>query len=77
MATTVSAMKGRFGNTDYYVLSMKAQELVNRVKLPTKLKEWDDLSIEELYHRDISYSRVRTQIAPYLSRAMSRASLAQ
>lgn len=26
MATTVPAMKGRLGNTDYYVLSMKAQE---------------------------------------------------
>ena len=72
MATTVPAMKGRLGNTDYYVLSMKAQELVNRVKIPTRLKEWGDLSIEERYQRDISYQRVRTQIAPYLANDESR-----
>ena len=72
MATTMPAMKGRLGDTDYYVLSMKAQELVNRARLPAKLKEWDDLSIEELYHRDVNYSRVRAQIAPYLANDESR-----
>ena len=72
MATTVPAMRGRLGDTDYYVLSMKAQELVNRVTIPKKLEGWDDLSIEERYQRDISYSRVRKQIAPYLANDKSR-----
>ena len=65
-------MRGRLGDTDYYVLSMKAQELVNRVTIPKKLEGWDDLSIEERYQRDISYSRVRKQIAPYLANDKSR-----
>ena len=72
MATTVSAMKGRLGNTDYYMLSMKAQELVKKVTIPKKVKGWDDLSIEERYQREISYHRVRTQIAPYLANDDSR-----
>ena len=72
MATTVPAMKGRLGDTDYFVLSMKAQELVDRVRIPARLKEWGDLSIEERYQRDISYQRVRTQIAPYLASDESR-----
>ena len=72
MAMTVPAMKGRLGDTDYYVLSMKAQELVTKVTIPKKLEGWDDLSIEERYQRDISYRRVRTQIAPYLANDKSR-----
>ena len=72
MATTVAAMKGRLGNTDYYMLSMKARELVNRVTTPTKIKGWDGLSVEELYYRDISYDGVKTRIAPYLANDRSR-----
>ena len=72
MATTVAAMKGRLGNTDYYVLSMKARELVNRVTTPTKIKGWDGLSVEELYYRGISYDGVKTRIAPYLANDQSR-----
>lgn len=67
MSTTIAAMKGRLGQTDYYVLSMKAQELVNKVKIPKEIEGWDDLSVEERYQRDINYNRVRTQIAPYLA----------
>ena len=72
MATTVPAMRGRLGNTDYYILSMKAQELVDRVKIPKEMKEWEDESVEERYQREINYHRVRTQIAPYLAKDDSR-----
>ena len=72
MPTTVPAMKGRLGNTDYYILSMKAQELVNNVKIPKELDGWDDLSIEERYQREINYARVKKNIAPYLSQNESR-----
>ena len=58
MATTVPAMKGRLGNTDYYILSMKAQELVDKVKIPKEMDEWEDESIEERYQREINYHRV-------------------
>ena len=72
MSTTVAAMKARLGDTDYYVLSMKAQDLVNRVKIPREMEGWSDLSVEERYQRDINYSRVRKQIAPYLANDDSR-----
>ena len=72
MATTVPAMKGRLGNTCYYILSMKAQELVKNVKIPKEMEEWDDESVEERYQREINYQRVRSQIAPYLANDDSR-----
>jgi len=67
MATTVAALRGKLGSTEYYVLAMKAQELVNTVHIPSEIEGWDHLSIEERYQREISYSRVKKQIAPYLA----------
>lgn len=71
MATAVAAMKARLGDTDYYILSMKAQELVEKAKI-LKEEEWDDMSLEERYQREVNYRRVRTEIAPYLAREKSR-----
>ena len=72
MPNTVPAMKGRLGNTNYFILSMKAQEIVDKVKIPKEMKEWVDESVEERYQRDINYNRVRSQIAPYLASDDSR-----
>lgn len=67
MSSTVPAMKGRMGDTDYYLLSLKASELINLVKEPKNMPGWDDEKIEEIYQRKINYPRVRNQIAPYLA----------
>lgn len=67
MSSTVPAMKGRMGDTVYYLLSLKASELVNLVKEPKNMPGWDDEKIEEIYQRKINYPRVRNQIAPYLA----------
>lgn len=72
MAEAIPAMRGRLGNTEYYILSMKAQDLVNKVKIPKEMEGWEDESVEERYQRDINYNRVRTQIAPYLANDKSR-----
>lgn len=72
MARTLPAMKAHLGDTDYYILSMKAQELVNNVKIPKELDGWDDMSVEERYQRDINYNRVKRQIAPYFADNESR-----
>ena len=72
MATTVPAMKAHLGNTDYYILSMKAGELANKVKIPTELEGWENQSVEVRYQRDLNYNRVRMQIAPYLANDDSR-----
>ena len=72
MSTTVAAMKAHMGNTDYFVLSMKAGELADKVKIPREMDEWAALTIEERYQRDLDYSRVKNQIAPYLANNQSR-----
>ena len=72
MASTVPAMKARLGDTDYFILSMKAQELAEKVRIPRELEGWEDMSLEELYQRDLNYNRVRKQIAPYFANDDSR-----
>ena len=67
MPSTHGAMKARLGDTDYYILSMKAQELVKSVTIPREMAGWEDLSIEERYQRDLNYNRVKNQIAPYFA----------
>ena len=59
-------MRGRFGSTDYYIVTMPAKELTERLVIPKEMEGWADLSLEERYQRDINYNRVRRQIAPYL-----------
>ena len=73
MATgAVAAMKARLGDTDYFILTMKAQELTDKVKVLRDWDEWKNMSIEERYQRDLNYNRVRNQIAPYLANNDSR-----
>lgn len=59
-------MRGKFGSTDYYIVTMPAKELTERLVIPREMEGWTDLSLEERYQRDINYSRVKRQIAPYL-----------
>lgn len=59
MATTFAAMRARLGDTEYYVLSMKAQDLVNRTKNGTALQDWTNLSVEERCRHEIDYDRIR------------------
>ena len=72
MATTCVAMRGRLGDTEYFVLSMKAEELVTSVKIPKAMKGWEDESVEERYQRQIDYHGIRSRIAPYLANDDSR-----
>ena len=72
MASTHAAMKARLGDTDYYILSMKAQELVKSARIPTEREGWTDLTVEERYQRDLNYTRVRNQIAPNFANDSTR-----
>ena len=65
-------IKGRLGDTDYYVLSMKAEEIVSRIRIPREMKGWDDESVEERYQRRIDYHGIKSRIAPYLAKDDSR-----
>ncbi len=67
MATTVAAMKGKLGSTEYFILAMKAKELVEKIIIPSEMDGWENITLEEREQRDINYARVKNQIAPYLA----------
>lgn len=67
MSTTVAALKGKLGSTEYFVLSMKAKELVEKAMIPSEMEGWENLTLQEREQREINYKRVRDQIAPYFA----------
>ena len=72
MATVLPAMRGKFGTTDYWIVTMPAKELTERLIIPQEIEGWSDLSLEERYQREINYNRVKRQIAPYLAQDPDR-----
>lgn len=67
MPTNVPAMRGSFGSTEYFLLTMRAGELTTKLTVPKEMDGWEDLSPEERFQRDVNYKRVKEQIAPYLA----------
>lgn len=67
MPTAIPALRGKFGNTEYWLTTMRVGELVRQVTMPKDMPGWEDLSIEEEFQRDINIKRVSSQIAPYFA----------
>lgn len=67
MTTALPAMRARFGSTEYFLVTMRAKDLADRLVIPKEMEEWDDMTIEERFQREVSYTRVRKHIAPYLA----------
>jgi len=67
MASVYPAMKGKFGSTDYFMLTMKANDVAQQLVIPKEMPGWEDLQLEERFQREINYNRVKKQIAPYLA----------
>ena len=67
MSYSIPCIKGKLGSTDYYLGTMKAQEVVGMAKPASRLKEWKALDIEERMQRKIDDKRVREEIAPYIA----------
>ena len=67
MTTALPAIKGKFGSHEFYIVTMRAKELAERLIIPKDLEGWEDMTLEERFQRDVNYSRVRKQIAPYLA----------
>lgn len=49
MASVLPAMKGKFGSTEYYIVTMPAKELTERLVVPREIEGWEDISLEERY----------------------------
>ena len=58
MASVYPAMKGRLGSTDYYIITMKANDVANQLTIPKELPEWEDMGLGARYQRDVNYNRV-------------------
>ena len=67
MASVHPAMRGWFGSTEYFMVTMKANDVANQLTIPKEMPGWGDLDIEERFQREVNYNRVRKQIAPYLA----------
>ena len=72
MASVHPAMKGRFGSTDYFMITMKANDVKNQLTIPREIPNWGELDLEERFQREINYNRVKKQIAPYLANDSDR-----
>ena len=68
----IPVLKGKIGNSTYYVATMKASEVINTLRIPKETEEFANLSVEETYQREINYKRVKEQIAPYLAKDPER-----
>lgn len=67
MASTIPAMRGKLGSTEYFIVTMKAKDVAEKMKAAVEVEGWDDLSLEQKYQREIDLNRVRRDIAPYLA----------
>lgn len=67
MLTMFPALRGKFGETEYWMTTMSIGELLRFARLPQELPDWEDMSIEEKYQRDINITRVRKSVAPYFA----------
>lgn len=65
-------MMGKFGSTEYFMLTMKAGEVADKLTIPTEIPGWEKLKLEERFQREINYNRVNKQIVPYLSEDSNR-----
>ena len=67
MASVHPSMRGKFGSTEYFMLTMKAGDVANQLSIPKEMPDWGELELEERYQREINYNRVKKLIAPYLA----------
>lgn len=67
MASVHPAMRGKFGSTEYYMVTMKAGDVANQLVIPKEMPDWEDLELEARFQREINYNRVKKHIAPYLA----------
>lgn len=72
MAQNLPALRGKFGSTEFFLVTMKASEFVRTVIVPKDMEGWEQLSVEEKFQREINYKRVKESMAPYLARDPDR-----
>jgi DNA sulfur modification protein DndB len=72
MSTTNPAIKGKMGDNDYFMSTMKVADLAKTVIAANEMKGWESKSIEDRLQRELNLKRVSTEIVPYLVQASDR-----
>lgn len=67
MTTTLPCIRGHFGSTEYFVVTMPAAQLEKLLTIPKELDGWEDFNLEERFQREVNFKRVKEHIAPYLA----------
>jgi len=60
------------GSRDYYIAKMSASSLSGQVSIASELDDWENLTLDDLYQRDLNRKRVEQDIAPYLANTADR-----
>jgi DNA sulfur modification protein DndB len=72
MATVIPSLRGKIGNTEYFVAKMTAGELVSRIRPANELDGWTTMSIDERMQRDPNLTRIKNELAPYVANTKDR-----
>ena len=67
MTSLYPALRGRFGDTDYYLITMPVSELISKTQLPATVPGWENGSIEERFQRKLDLRRIKRDMAPYFA----------
>lgn len=66
MGVTLLAKKGKMGDNEYYITTMKANTLITTVGYACEMTSWSDMSVDERMQREIKGDRVVAEIVPYI-----------
>jgi DNA sulfur modification protein DndB len=72
MSTTIPAIRGSLGTTEFFETTMKVGDLVKTVRPPKEIDGWANFSIEERMQREPDLPRIKAQLAPYIARNRDR-----
>ena len=72
MPTTIPALRGKFGDTEYWLTTIHVGELVQKILIPNELQGWETINLEEKWQRDVNLHRIKKYIAPYFANEPNR-----
>jgi DNA sulfur modification protein DndB len=55
------------GSLEYYLTTMKAGEVVDKIRVAKELPQWENMTIEERMQRDLDWKRIEKEIARFMA----------
>jgi DNA sulfur modification protein DndB len=70
--TTIPAIRGVIGRTVYYQANIPARDLAAIAIPASEMHDWDNWTMSERIQREVSLSRIRQELMPYLAYSRDR-----